>query len=537
VALAVFLWGETGLTQELSTIVFPSEDELLEALNLGEIGYEQYLVLREVAGQGVDSSSAFLFDEIPNLAFFGSADRRLSWLEQQQEGGFVDGSPPAGRPRVRLRYRYYQLLDEEERDRYRLTGEAVPSDNILARFKLYREYSGRERLVSRSLTFTDVGGAVPEITLGSYCTRLGLGTIFGYPGRLLEYSGRLDVESLAFPDYGGYNGLKARLVHGRWKSQVLTSYAKDSSHAILSAGAMISRRRGAFKPGFVVGFNRVRNRANGATVNDFKAGLSWSLRYPSGSQSVEVTGQAGDGGVCPAAVIEGQHRLEDAEINFAAWAYGDRFVDLTSGSKAALFRRDVEVEETAFTYANRRAGQEGLLLKTIVLPGGGWEVATSALVASGAERARNLEFLGCLRRQWSDTWWTELDYLTRARRRNYGGADEKTSHHRLRFETGFQSGNITGRAYIALTDDWNDRRYVSFLGSLRCIMPSCGTVEFWSNVGCVREGRIEYWYAYVRYQGRLSEAVTTSVKLANRYRSTSGDHNQQTASLAVDLAI
>jgi len=67
------LWPTAS--QDLSTYVSPSEDEWLQALTLGEISYVQYLCLIEIARHGIDSSSLYLLDEIPNLSYFWSANQ------------------------------------------------------------------------------------------------------------------------------------------------------------------------------------------------------------------------------------------------------------------------------------------------------------------------------------------------------------------------------------------------------------------------------------------------------------------------------
>ena len=78
----------SATAQELSTEVFPSEDELLEALHLGDISYDQYVLLREVARLGIDSASAHLLDEITNLSSFRRDRYSVRGLEQEQRRPF-----------------------------------------------------------------------------------------------------------------------------------------------------------------------------------------------------------------------------------------------------------------------------------------------------------------------------------------------------------------------------------------------------------------------------------------------------------------
>jgi len=66
--------------------------------------------------------------------------------------------------------------------------------------------------------------------VGSFTARLGLGTLFGYRGKLMSCSDKINIESLAYPDYGGYNGM---YLIGRVEEvevQFLGSLVRDESH-------------------------------------------------------------------------------------------------------------------------------------------------------------------------------------------------------------------------------------------------------------------------------------------------------------------
>jgi len=87
----LLFWGLTSISssQELSTSVFPSEDELLEALNLGEIDIALFVTLQEIYLHGVDSSRLHELDGIPNLVYIaGTGVDRYSRLELEQFAPF-----------------------------------------------------------------------------------------------------------------------------------------------------------------------------------------------------------------------------------------------------------------------------------------------------------------------------------------------------------------------------------------------------------------------------------------------------------------
>jgi hypothetical protein len=109
-----------AVSQELSTEVYPSEDELYLALAAGEIDYHQFLILREVIRTGIDATNRHLLDEVPNLSYFHGDTISLSTnLQREQADGFD--------PRVRAdvgthgecRYRYYRYLEEASESQYR----------------------------------------------------------------------------------------------------------------------------------------------------------------------------------------------------------------------------------------------------------------------------------------------------------------------------------------------------------------------------------------------------------------------------------
>jgi len=226
IALLVLLGGGAPLTQELSTDIFPSEDEIYQALVSGDITYRQYLILAELAADGIDSSNAHLLDQIPNLSFFDlSADSIRSALEQQQLTAFTpDPEPPRASGRIggSLSHRFNQYLEETGNSGYRTRLCLDYGKQIRLDLRLRREYSGYERVTGRTLTQKSSVGLMRKVTIGSYSQRIGMGTIFGYRGKLLSLSRNIDSESWLFPDFGGHNGIAIHLSKNAWDLQTVT---------------------------------------------------------------------------------------------------------------------------------------------------------------------------------------------------------------------------------------------------------------------------------------------------------------------------
>jgi hypothetical protein len=539
--IALWLSGATpdvGDAQELSTEVFPSEDELLQALYTGEIGYTHYVILREIAQHGLDSTNSFLLDEIPNLAWFQTdslairgvlqTDQKLPFTKARRESTGKIGT---------VIYRHYQMLQEEDQSRYRLSANLRLADNWQSSFKIHREYTGNERLVSRVISYDGRTGFLRKLKVGSYVARLGLGTVFGYRGKLFDYSGRLDGETLLFPDFGGFNGVYARATTGSLQYQGLGSYSRDSSHSLLSVGVMASDNCGRFRPGLILGVNRLSHRFNRGSLWDLKAGLHSHLEYNGGYNGSELTAQTGANRFAVALLTEGRHRFELAEIRYAGWVYGDRFLDLTSGSKAGGISHYTDLEEVDFRFNGRRAGQEGLLFKTIVQLANDWKLSNGVILAVRNSDTVNIELLSSVSRRLTPSVTTRLDYLARERKRCGLDGAARDRDQRARLECRIKSGNLSIRTYIAYTVDRAEGDYVALFGALKCQVSGFGKVEVWSNLGRIRDGDVEYWYMYLRNEQVLSNNLFFAVKLADTFRGDRYDKNEPVVSFELRARI
>ena len=164
---------------ELSKEVFPSEDELLEALNEGAIDYDLYRALREIAQHGIDSGNVYLLDLVPNLSYFRrTAGSLQNENEEIQKRPFVR-DPGTARPTGTIQYRYQERLGDEEGSLYRLRGRYRFGKALFLSFGVNRELSGRERFVGRRLEYRPSHNALRRVVWGTYSCRFGLGTVLG----------------------------------------------------------------------------------------------------------------------------------------------------------------------------------------------------------------------------------------------------------------------------------------------------------------------------------------------------------------------
>jgi hypothetical protein len=539
-ALLLLLAAVSTRGQELSTDVFPSEDELREALRLGEISYEQYLRLLEVTGEGVDSTNLYLLDEIPNLLYFrGRAADLMSGLETAQRQSLVEDTTTtvanAHSITGRIKHRHLQRMERDETSSYRTDIDVRSRRGWRTRLQVERSLGGAERFTRRSVEYRTSHGAVRQVTLGNYTARPGLGLLFGYRGKLLDFDDRVESESFLYPDYGGYNGLYMHAETSPLAVEALISVNRDTCFAIQTVGLAAVWERHPLTPTVLVGVNRLTNRAADRSVDLPAAGLNLRHRYGASYVEGELGLQQAPGGAVWSGVFEGRHRLPDAEISYAGWAYGDRFLDLSAGSKAGNLSRTIEVEDLGFRFSNRRAGQEGGLLRTAIDLGHSWRFSNSLLYAGYNRDHSNTQFGAELGWNASDGLDLEAGYLGTWRDRpNLSQPDEKDQ---WRLESRFSSGRLSLRSYIGYSRRSDDYSYGSLLVTGRWASRQETMIEFWSNIGRVNSEGIQYWYAFARLQHQLWPQVESSVKLTHTYNRTSDNRSMVQLILEVSASI
>ncbi|UCD65110.1 MAG: hypothetical protein JSW34_06690 [Candidatus Zixiibacteriota bacterium] len=541
VVLVVLLGGGAPHAQELSTDIFPSEDEIYQALCSGDITYQQYLILQELLATGIDSSNAHLLDQIPNLNFFyPEPDSLASELEREQTAAFSRRHPQSALARNlsgSLSHRYYQYLEEGGDARYRSSLRLNYGRNLQMKLDVRREYTGYERITSRSLNYRSREGLIRQLYFGSYSMRLGLGTIYGYRGKLLSYAHSIDSESFLYPDYGGYNGAAARLSGANWNLQVLSSFNRDDDFRLTSTGVMFQLTALALSPAIIVGFNRLANRQTATIVNDVKYGLSLKRESQSGYDALETSWQAGERSSFGAGILEGRQRFRWADLKYAGWLYSDQYIDLTGGSKtAAIYRKDT-LDTAAFDYSTRRAGQHGGLLKSGVTIHRSIQLSGSILYASLNADTTNLEWLTELTRKQGD-FTLGLEHLSRRKRRCESEEKRKTIKRQTRLVGRWRREKFYFRTYIGYNSRTGEPDFLAFFVGLRYKSDSYGQLRLWSNLSQFdhRRGRIDYWYGYIENSFRTIAGVSLGIKLSHCYRRGAADRHRTTISFDLDYS-
>ncbi len=515
--LVVLLGGGAPRSQEISTDIFPSEDEIYEALRSGEISYQQYLILQEIAANGIDSTNRHLLDEIPNLSFFSRDTLSLATtLENEQETPF-EASRELADSKPTVTGRFNQSLaayaDESSRSRsatgvnFRI-GEAVSAD-----IRIRRDYNNREYFAARSVTFRS-GGVVREAVLGNFSRRYGLGTVFGHRGKLFSTSYDLNSNSFLFPEHGGGNGAAVLLSFGKFQLRGFGSVMRSDYTRLSSCGGMVQASGFFLKPAFIAGTTRLKNRTTGESIEDTKFAVTARHDYRRGYTAAEACWQVGESNALVALVTEGRHRFKKAEIKYAGWMYDDGYVDLAAGSKAAAMYHMQVFESVDRDYSTRRTGQQGLLVKTIVDLTDKIELANSLLYASFNADTVNTQWLAQASRKFGRLS-LGVDFLSRGQTRS----QDSITRRQIRLVARWRAKRLYLRTCAGYNAVTSERDFLSLLANLKYNLDSHCRIELWLNISEIQcgEGRINRCYAYARSSMSVAGSMTLGMKMSHTY--------------------
>ena len=535
IIIILVVWAGIACGQSVSSDLFDSDEELYQAFLLGEISYNEYIIIKDILATGLDSTNIHLLDYIPNLSYFLKQQNSLQTkLEKEQEQLLITPKSHRSKYHAKVNYKYYQKLKKEDTSRYHIATQININKNLQTIFKIEREYSGYERVIYRSIRYKNKRGLLKEIHIGNFSKRLGLGTVSGYRGKFLDLSREINDESLLFPDYGGSNGLFLKMSpNNKINIQSILSFNRDSSHEIMSSAAMASIKTGQIELGLLAGMNRIKNKSNEVTFIDNKVGLFSKYGYSEGYATVELNLQTGDKSGFGGFVTEGRHHFNNADIRYSLWSYSNNFLDLSSGSKAGNISHSEDIEEIDLSITTSRTGVEGGLFKTIIELSPNYEMVSS-LIYSGLDKDNfNIQYLGGLIRSINEKLSIRLDHIYKTKKRFKDQNESETEDHKTRLETRFSSGNLFVRSYIGYQTKTGEKDYLSLFMRLRNTNTRFGSLEFWSNLSHIdiNNSMIDYWYSFIRIKQQLFLNFSTGIKFSHSYNRSSNDHHSTTVIL------
>lgn len=527
--------------QSLTHLEFPSEDELQEALELQEINYDQYLQLRELAGQQLDSTNLHLLDQIPNLSFFRRFDTTaVSSEERDQAEIFRTTSKKPALSRYRLsgavHYQYLQEAEEDGASWYR-TRVDLHYDQFSLLGRIQRERSGRERLVERTVTYRPSSGPVREIALGNLSRRLGLGTAYGYHGRVVDIPEGLTGDALLYPSYSGINGGYVSLSFSKWESEALVSSHRGDDFQLSSAAARLGRTFGHHLLSLIIAADRIRNRESSAEITIAKAAANDRYRYSDGYIEMELTGLSGDDLSSYAAVVEGSHRKAAIQFRYAAWSYGRQFADLSSGSKSGSMSQSVKLEEINLDLSSRRTGQDGILLRTLADLADRVQLRFSLLYYDNdshnpaAQLSTGLEYLP------GEKLSLDLSYLGDTKDARLLADNPGLPENLYKLEIRFGTGRLTLRSYIAYNDNDGQKDEWSALAVSTFRFENGHRLRLWCRIKGFESTDRRYRYFFVESLQPLSEYLTFETKLSYSYSSSRTDKGSPWVTIGLNAAL
>lgn len=528
VFIIVLLLGAQGLSgQSLTPSVIPSEDELSEALELGEIDFAQYQQLVEYALLGVSLGNPYIFDILPTV----------SGLFYDPELKAVRAEPIADRKKARLlvRQSWSEELEADGRLRYRSAVAVTPSPIWRADLRVSREYTGRERVVYRSLCYKPDRTSLESITLGNFTTRFGLGTVFGYGGKVLSYAQSIEPESIFFPDYGGANGLLVKSRAGRLKMSTALSVQRDTDFGITAAALQLSPLRRSALPSPIIGYTEITNRSSERTARDVKLALFEQVRFGRTRMTMELASQLGQQRSW-AAVAEGMMVGSDMTMSATVWAYGDRYLSLQSGSKTGALSRRTCLESVGLEFSDRRAGQEGVALESTCRFTSRWRAVLSADYAGFDRSDYRLQWQPAIVFDCSRRLVLRLHHQAVYRRACAPAGIGTDQSSRTRLECRIKSDNWQARSYIALVQRPADLPYGSLLLQLTVQSADIARTDLWLTLDRICQEQVSYWYAYVRHRCRMFSGFELGVKLAHRFSRSAEIQNYTTVTLEMTAA-
>jgi hypothetical protein len=402
---------------------------------------------------------------------------------------------------------------------------------MFANLSLAREYTGRERVLSRALVYrAESTQVVRRVTVGSFRERFGLGTVVGYRGKLLHYSDLLDGESWLFPDWGGFNGVEVEAVRGRLSTTVIGSFTRDTLHALATLGAQARVDVGPYAPIFIAAVNTLSNRATGRRISVYQGALNLTQERRDQRVALEVFSQIGERKAA-GAMVECERDFRSAGLLVSGWMYGRGFMDLSSGSRAAGLSMTQEIEAVDFTFSEKRAGQRGVLVKSDLAATAGTTVLGEFLwAARGADTMTAQGLIGVGRKLRHDQA-IRIDYQYKTTER-LGAADN--TRRRGRIEWDWQTRRLRVRSSVSFTNETTHGEYWSWLVNVTRAVNRDERWQVWSNWRRLAHARADYWYGFVSIRQPIFDRVSAGVKLADTYDRTATPRHS--ASFTLELA-
>ncbi|MEK7775321.1 MAG: hypothetical protein AAB305_05505 [Candidatus Zixiibacteriota bacterium] len=512
---------------DLTLVEFPSEDEIVEAFQSGEIGEEEMQTSR-------DALFAYEFGYAQSVWDGDLADRQ--WHLGSFDGPAKSTPSNSFHGKTTMRYRYQQAVSDDARTRYQIRGHSQLAPHWQLSAGIDRDLSGRERVRYRSISYSNKTGNVRQVAIGNFSERLGLGSVFGTRGKILGRSGDLDEESVLIPDYGGGNGFYSQVESRGWHITALTSAERDTANSHTIAAMNLLKQFAHTEMWITTGNSWLGSRNIGSSHSVKKIAIGATHRTSSDRISAEVTAQNDESLIPASGVIEGSAKRGDLTVTYSGWVYHDDFVDDASGSRSGSLRHTWRDTASGIEWTTRRSGTEGGIVKSHWTLPFGWGVSTTFLVSAWKSNYSETRFAANIDHDLSSSLRATGEYL----QRNNNRVDDKDElvERLIRLGMRYDRDDFAMRTAFGITTR-DSAHYLSCLCTGHIDLDEFGRVEWWVDIRRlgVTPGTADYGYVYAQFTEQWSRSVETAVKVSTRYDSKTASGWSSTISIDVGVSL
>ena len=489
--------------------ILPSDDELLESYLIGEITYDEYLLLLDIITNNIHPGKVILSDDIPQNVL----EKYTVVTPEQDYSSEYDYEP-----KFRFKHMYASYLEENARTKYQ-SNFSYKNKNISSQVVLRRETSGRERFLNRSVTLNDVSTKLKEVRIGNFSKKFGLGLLMSYHGKNVSYSDEIDKESFLFPDYGGFNGLYTDWRYNQYRIQSISSLVRDEEFSFLTNGFSFGKSSREKEISIQTAVTTIKNRNITLSKSDFKSSLYLRKKFNRLHTKTEAAYGYYDNNSQLAVFHENRIRISDLQIDMEGWMYSDEYKDFSGAGRTSLLSEKVILPDIDYTYYSKRTHQEGMEISLSRKLKWRFSGKLTQLYAYKSKDSTELVTYAQLRNKLNMIVTLAYDFSYRQKERFSisEGSYIKRIH---QITAKFNRYKTATRVALQHESKTGEEPYVGGIFEFRYKPYNFGLTQFWCNFGRynLTTKRIDYIYMFVRNIFDITKYVKIDIKLSHRYQ-------------------
>ncbi len=520
---------------DITPEIYPYEDELYEAYLAGDIDYPTYLNLREIFEGGIDSSEIYLLEEIPNLNFFLKSIKK-DYSDRENEQAETYWAPQKDKRFKSIGYiknSTYRKLEENGDFKNSLQIKSKLNRDWTTELRYRQDYEGNPSWSKRSLYYSNERKRIRKIIIGNYTARFGLGLTVGYRGSLLSKSEMSANQLFIAPEYGGYNGIYVEGGRRKEALRLMVHYDRNLEFEVGIGAANFSRQWSEFRlEGTLLG-GVIKKRGTDSSYNHYQLGSFVQYSKERFSSSIEMSLAKGAAKYHPAVLAETIYRTQLINFKFSAWFYDRDYINLMGGGRAGNLYQTVEIDESGFSFSDRRRNQTGFLLKSRLLFEKNISVDVSVSAWGSDQNNQIMQTLLGIESPLTNTSTIGIDY-DYSFQQEPGEFSEKIE---LRTVYRLKTDKINLRSYFGYDINQNEQKYFSLFSRLRLKNIGPGNFEFWFNMNKINPEtkQLDYFYGFIRESFIPVDKLEISAKYSYRYNRNYSNREESTFMLEAKL--